>query len=455
MEVRIVKKCSKKDRKEYVEFFCGDKIENKNRDIRYKANEVVFVEKKDENKGYEIKKYQTYKNLMDYLYENHNPKTPNRSLVINKFTNVFNLDKSYYSENEYSANDKEKDILSKIEKDNDCIKMSLHNRFDFLSFGGNIVDKLIIGLGNQSVYETGITLHHTYGVPYIPGQALKGTLRNYVIQNYFQKCDCEYSKDCQKICEKDANNHNGFSLIFGSKSNDNKSTAGRVIFMDSFPKNNFALVKDVMTPHHKDYYNGNSIPLDSDDPTPISFWAVDKEGLTFQFNIAIDKSISNLMWDEKNSKLTIKDFLIENLVNALNYHGIGAKTSIGYGYFNIDRNEAKNDIEKNNEKLQKNLEEEKLKKVMKDKSPFEIELYKNKKLLDDTSKDDNFKNDKIIQFYNKYKNSSNKEEAKKSAEFVKQYYISNGRWHKYNGKQKKIYNRILEICKKLSIEPPK
>ena len=32
--------------------------------------------------------------------------------------------------------------------------------------------RLIVGLGGDNVLETGITLHHTYGVPIIPGSAM-------------------------------------------------------------------------------------------------------------------------------------------------------------------------------------------------------------------------------------------------------------------------------------------
>jgi len=37
-----------------------------------------------------------------------------------------------------------------------------------------IKGRMIVGLGDESVLETSIMLHHTYGVPYIPGSALKG-----------------------------------------------------------------------------------------------------------------------------------------------------------------------------------------------------------------------------------------------------------------------------------------
>src|ERR1700680_515711 len=39
--------------------------------------------------------------------------------------------------------------------------------------------RLIVGLGSENVLETGIRLHHTYGLPVIPGSALKGLAAHY------------------------------------------------------------------------------------------------------------------------------------------------------------------------------------------------------------------------------------------------------------------------------------
>ena len=42
--------------------------------------------------------------------------------------------------------------------------------------------RLIVGLGSENVLETGIRLHHTYGMPIIPGSALKGLAAHYCDQ---------------------------------------------------------------------------------------------------------------------------------------------------------------------------------------------------------------------------------------------------------------------------------
>jgi len=47
--------------------------------------------------------------------------------------------------------------------------------------------RLIVGLGNESIYETSMTLHHIYGFPYIPGSAIKGVTRNYYINDIYDR----------------------------------------------------------------------------------------------------------------------------------------------------------------------------------------------------------------------------------------------------------------------------
>ena len=164
--------------------------------------------------------------------------------------------------------------------------------------------KLAIGLGGASIYETGITLHHVYGIPYIPGSAIKGSVRSYVILTKFDGN------------EKSALEDDEFVNIFGST-----ESQGRILFFDAFSQN-LSLKKDILNPHYKKYYDPGSNPnppADYLDPTPISFLTV--EGV-FRFAIGSKKEDANLL--EKTSQY---------LRNSLIEFGIGAKTAVGYGYF--------------------------------------------------------------------------------------------------------------------------
>ena len=167
--------------------------------------------------------------------------------------------------------------------------------------------KLIVGLGSPSVYETSITLHHIYGFPYIPGQAVKGVTRNYVICKYFYKD------------EKRAEEDEIFKKIFGTQ-----TQAGEIIFFDAYPQTEPKMDFDIMNVHYPDYYSGKSEPTDDQNPNPITFLTV--KDTTFFFPIGIPKIRSN-------EDFFVKGKSISDLVKfALEEKGLGAKTSVGYGY---------------------------------------------------------------------------------------------------------------------------
>jgi CRISPR-associated protein Cmr6 len=43
-----------------------------------------------------------------------------------------------------------------------------------------LLSRLLVGHGTQSPTEVGLTTHRTWGVPVVPGTALKGLLSHYV-----------------------------------------------------------------------------------------------------------------------------------------------------------------------------------------------------------------------------------------------------------------------------------
>src|SRR5947209_5715481 len=120
--------------------------------------------------------------------------------------------------------------------------------------------RMIVGLGDESVLETSIMLHRTYGVPYIPGSALKGLAESYAHQRI---ADPAWNKG-----------GDAYKVVFGNTDN-----AGYITFLDALyipdtgrPKSKQPLYPDVITVHHKEYYQGkDNAPADWDSPTPIPF----------------------------------------------------------------------------------------------------------------------------------------------------------------------------------------
>lgn len=179
--------------------------------------------------------------------------------------------------------------------------------------------RLVMGLGIESVYETSITLHHVYGIPYIPGSSIKGLVRTWILSNiYLPKIHKEDKKRAEKAealawecCE--------FTSWFGSP-----KQVGKVSFFDAFPLDIPVIEPDVMTPHYQEYYDGKKLPVDYLKTNPIPFLTV--RNCRFEFIIGSYKEelLHQLEIDGKNLATWIKE--------ALEDHGIGAKTAVGYGY---------------------------------------------------------------------------------------------------------------------------
>lgn len=172
--------------------------------------------------------------------------------------------------------------------------------------------RVIVGLSGESPSETAITLHHTFGAPYLPGSALKG-LTAFYARNYLQ--------DAGWRLHADGTAGAGYRTLFGDT-----TQAGRVTFYDAYYVPNSVLRDemlqiDTITVHHQGYYQGkNEPPADWDKPIPAPF--VSARGA---YLVALGGP--DAAWVEAG--LTI-------LAMALDELGIGAKTSSGYGRMRLD-----------------------------------------------------------------------------------------------------------------------
>jgi len=213
--------------------------------------------------------------------------------------------------------------------------------------------RLVVGLGDESVYETSVRLLRNYGVPYIPGTALKGLARAYALEKFadenldrlkgkfktndfyeivgrFDKALSNGGKveneDEGKLEIKATFGKNKLEVsfqdlveIFGTT-----EKSGKVVFFDALPVPNGNLDEplefDIMNPHYGPYYQNGKAPGDWHDPRPVIFLVV-RPGIEFKFAVA----------PLGNKGLARKTRAI--LEEALKNHGVGAKTSLGYGRF--------------------------------------------------------------------------------------------------------------------------
>lgn len=175
-----------------------------------------------------------------------------------------------------------------------------------------VIGRLAAGLGGETVIETGLTLHRTYGVPYIPGSSLKGAARAYAIANL----DGDWAEGGSAF-----RTLFGGLAIFPGKKPEEKARVGIAVFHDALPiPGSFKIGNDVMTVHHKLYYGGDMSkpPADWDSPTPIPFPSVNGRFLIATYAPAAPE------WAEAAMGI---------LKLALAERGVGGKTSSGYGRF--------------------------------------------------------------------------------------------------------------------------
>jgi len=233
---------------------------------------------------------------------------------------------------------------------------------------------LVVGLGLPSFFENGLTLHHVYGTPYIPGSSVKGLARFTFLTKVFNifpfdglnevpslrlRNEEEPFKDLVKIDKalvesKDFKEFHEkvkellvedtpiealekfyylFKELFGTQ-----SYRGRVIFVDAFATE-WKFKVDIMNPHYQEYYQSESdqrknkeeglyLVGDWHNPTPIFFLTVDK-GALFSFLYKVEKPKFNLKGEEVDLKKLVEELLKEGL----SLLGIGGKKGKSYGWF--------------------------------------------------------------------------------------------------------------------------
>ena len=180
--------------------------------------------------------------------------------------------------------------------------------------------RLLIGHGNPSPTEVGLTLHHTWGVPLLPGSALKGLLAHHLHEHAHIPMDrvqrllgVAPSLEEREATLTASGDHRGALIVhdaWWSPPDQTQRTAA-------------LLHRDVLTPHHSAYYRDEQTwPDDHEDPRPLGFVTV-RSGT--RFLVALSCPDTDLL-----------SLAAHHLVTALFDRGIGSKTTAGYGRLTVE-----------------------------------------------------------------------------------------------------------------------
>lgn len=166
--------------------------------------------------------------------------------------------------------------------------------------------RLYIGLSGSGMLETGCSISHSYGLPYLPGSSIKGAVRGRVGRSAFAE---QHPAACSELFGSDAGDEHPAGL------------SGLVAFHDAWWVPGSAdtpMVREVVTSHHQDYYGseGSSNASDLDSPVPNAQVAV-----RGSFLLVLEGDPG---WTALAAQMTL---------TTLTTAGVGAKTRSGYGLF--------------------------------------------------------------------------------------------------------------------------
>jgi CRISPR-associated protein Cmr6 len=206
---------------------------------------------------------------------------------------------------------------------------------------GQLEGRLAINLADSLIQNAGICLDRLFGLPYLPGSAVKGVCRHAALE------ELQSAPPSVQPASFDA-----FRAAFGTADNDftngdlaryrlllagrPENKRGNISFLPAYPVNEAKVVVDLTNVHYPEYYRtGRTEDLAKERPQPNAFPVVEV-GAQFAFCLVLNRT------DADRALLAHAKRWLETAVTA---RGLGAKTSAGYGWFST-RPEVLNEIEK-------------------------------------------------------------------------------------------------------------
>ncbi len=240
-----------------------------------------------------------------------------------------------------------------------------------------LMSRLLVDLAGGVMENANLNLDR-YGLPRIPGSAVKGCARRMALQALhdwitFPDTPDDPTVPCRNGFSSPAEMLAAVARIFGWQEQDwsdhrsdffwavgrnaeilnsaiallppSKDFAGSIAFLSASPNKDPGLELDVVTPHHTAYYTGNNPGApDTEDPVPVYFPAVKPQANNNHFIFPLIPLARAQQGDITAA--------MKFLSHGLELLGVGAKTHAGYGWFERDRtadDERRNQIQTAND----------------------------------------------------------------------------------------------------------
>lgn len=201
---------------------------------------------------------------------------------------------------------------------------------------GQLEGRLAINLADSLIQNAGICLDRLFGLPYIPGSAVKGASRAAALEEITNAPAADRAGLLETFC-----------LVFGTAENDfqkgdlrewkhllpsHGDLRGAVCFLPAYPLNEAKIVVDLTNVHYPTYYGGDKkrnisagleASLKEEKPQPNPFPVVET-GAQFAFCLV-----------QQSGNPELLAAAARWLAQALTIRGLGAKTASGYGWFSL------------------------------------------------------------------------------------------------------------------------
>ena len=221
-------------------------------------------------------------------------------------------------------------MLKKKHLDQTELFKMFSEKYEQIIFSARLISPLITGIGETHPHEVSMVFDHNMGIPYIPASGIKGIVRFAHTIGLIDKIPdgklIQYDKE-GRPCQPHFNDEDDWTDVpelFGTQ-----ARRGSVIFLDAYPESVPQLHVDIMNPHYSEYYGDDTNripPADYLNPVPIKFLTV-AMGTVFIFRALVSKESPELLGKVK-----------EAFNKAITGEGVGAKTAVGYGLFDIFEN---------------------------------------------------------------------------------------------------------------------
>jgi CRISPR type III-B/RAMP module RAMP protein Cmr6 len=213
------------------------------------------------------------------------------------------------------------------------------------TFEATLAGRLLVNLAGGVVENAGICLDRCFGLPFLPGSAVKGIARAQALWEIRQAPAADKERLLRAAMlllgfgGRDITGDFAWAAGEGriaqevAESICGTEFKGTASFLPAYPTTAPKLVVDMVNPHYPDYYRGGrQRATDDENPVPNYFPAVEA-GSAFGFAVLLNRLPEMGGLDAKTLLEQCKAWL----ERAITSKGAGAKTAAGYGWFVLGR----------------------------------------------------------------------------------------------------------------------